>query len=392
MGSSARGPLVRALAWTGAVAVPADLATADHLNEMAAAWSRAAVAPDQTTSPGDVEPVVVPVPLPAGADGDVVDPELRWRQFLETASQVVTGVAIEDGRGELLMLHAGGVAGPDGRVVVLVGPSGRGKTTATRTLARDLGYVSDETVAVTRDLAVLPHPKPLSLIVDGGGGIKRQAGPDELGLAPLPDAPLRLHRVVVLDRDPDHAGPALIEPVDAVDVLADLVGQVSYLPDLERPLHRLLGTLAAAGGLRRAAYAEAADLLPLVRDLLAEEPAPPTGALDVPAPLVGPVPADTAADRWTPGDLVDVVDDGDRAYVLSGGYVRVLEGIAPAVLAGVLAGEEDEALVARVVAVHGHPPADPDDPGAPTAETLVTSVLVALANAGIVRRGGDPAS
>ncbi|MFX6027812.1 hypothetical protein ABTE84_20905, partial [Acinetobacter baumannii] len=65
------------------------------------------------------------------------------------------------------MLHAAGVAGSDGAVVVLVGPSGAGKTTAIRHLAARAGYVSDETIALNATGAVLPYRKPLSVITDG---------------------------------------------------------------------------------------------------------------------------------------------------------------------------------------------------------------------------------
>ena len=51
--------------------------------------------------------------------------------LLERLSQRVTLAAIEAHRGRRWMLHAAGLALPDGRVVVLVGPSGRGKTTVT---------------------------------------------------------------------------------------------------------------------------------------------------------------------------------------------------------------------------------------------------------------------
>ena len=54
--------------------------------------------------------------------------------MLSGLSQQVTLAAIEAARGRAWMLHAAGIATPDGQVVVLVGPSGRGKTTASRAL------------------------------------------------------------------------------------------------------------------------------------------------------------------------------------------------------------------------------------------------------------------
>lgn len=60
-------------------------------------------------------------------------------------------------------LHAGAVE-RDGRVVLLVGASGRGKSTLTaRLVRRGFRYLSDELAAVTATGEVLPYAKPLSL-------------------------------------------------------------------------------------------------------------------------------------------------------------------------------------------------------------------------------------
>jgi hypothetical protein len=63
-----------------------------------------------------------------------------------------------------LLLHAA-AAERDGRVVVLAGPEGSGKSTLVDALVRSgLRYVTDETVAVTRQVAhIAPYPKPIAL-------------------------------------------------------------------------------------------------------------------------------------------------------------------------------------------------------------------------------------
>ncbi len=71
--------------------------------------------------------------------------------------------AISGLRGEALMLHASAVALDDGRVIGFVGPSGRGKTTASQALGRTYGYVTDETLAIRADGSVVAYPKPLSI-------------------------------------------------------------------------------------------------------------------------------------------------------------------------------------------------------------------------------------
>src|SRR4029450_12926385 len=116
-------------------------------------------------------------------------------------------------RGQTVMLHAAGLSAEDGSVLALVAASGRGKTTAAVTLARHgLGYVTDETVAIRANGQVVPYPKPLSFVAGGdSGGPKRQHSPDDLGMRGLP-AELRLARLVVVDRVPQHAAEPGPEP------------------------------------------------------------------------------------------------------------------------------------------------------------------------------------
>ena len=107
---------------------------------------------------------------------------------MEWLTARVTLEGIESQHGRLWMLHACGLADPaSGATVVLVAPSGTGKTTAARVLGRTFGYVSDETVAIGPDGAVVAYPKPLSLL-EGGVRPKRQRSPRELGLVDAPRA------------------------------------------------------------------------------------------------------------------------------------------------------------------------------------------------------------
>lgn len=72
--------------------------------------------------------------------------------------------AIDATRGQLL-LHAGAVAAPGGRVVLLPGPSGSGKTTLTAALVgAGLAYVTDETLAAhPMTLEITAYRKPLTV-------------------------------------------------------------------------------------------------------------------------------------------------------------------------------------------------------------------------------------
>ena len=242
----------------------------EHLREaVARAWRDCA----SGSAVGDPDAEVVDVLLD---DDETVVAEARRRgatastsldHLLHDLSPVVTERAITRNAGRLLMLHAAGVADrASGACVALVAPSGTGKTTATQTLARELGYASDETVGIRDDLSVVAHPKPLSILTSADSALKVQTPASELGLHPAPSG-LRLAGVLVLRRDPD--GPDLeVREVRTVLALAELAPQTSYLSRLPRPLHRLADALVATGGLRVVSYREADSLLPVVRELM----------------------------------------------------------------------------------------------------------------------------
>ena len=188
---------------------------------------------------------------------------------MDRLSPMVTRLAVDDRRHDLVMFHACAVADPaTGRTAVLYGPSGTGKTTMARTLCTDLVYLSDETAGVAPDLRIVPYPKPLSIIVNAGDELKEQVSPGRLGLVRPADMEYRLAALVQLTRDPDHEGDATLDRLATVDALPELVAQTSYTREMERPLHRLADLTQRVGGVRRVTYAEAAQLRPVVRALL----------------------------------------------------------------------------------------------------------------------------
>jgi hypothetical protein len=71
---------------------------------------------------------------------------------------------VVEGAGRRLLLHAA-AAEQDGRIVILAGPEGSGKSTLVDALVRaGLRYVTDETVAVRLPSARIdPYPKPIAL-------------------------------------------------------------------------------------------------------------------------------------------------------------------------------------------------------------------------------------
>ena len=187
-------------------------------------------------------------------------------ELLHLLSPAVTQRAIAANRGELVMLHAAALADPDtGATAVLVAPSGTGKTTASTVLGRRFAYLSDETAAVGRDGEVLPYRKPLSVIEDGP--FKAQRSPSELGLL-MTDRRCHLAALLVIERDPEHLGDPVVSRMHDVDAIAALAPQSSYLPSLERPLHRLAEVIAMAGGAHHVRYREAETLGEVVEQLL----------------------------------------------------------------------------------------------------------------------------
>lgn len=273
------------------------------------ARSRDAVAPDATV---------------------VADPSISRARMLSDLSSAVTQAAIGAGRGKRWMLHAAGLAASDGRVIVLVGASGAGKTTATRTLARRWGYVSDETVGIDLDGTVHPYRKPLSIITDGHE-VKVQRAPGDLDLRGLESTRLRVGRIVLLDRRADLRRARLV-PVSPAEALTACAPHSSAITSLPRPLHAITRHLDATGGALRAEYTEAEQLLALCDDLdLAAAPIERPPLDDVPLQV-----AEAAGGpRYRLADAVDALsfDDGRLAVLTAtsagAGTLRVLAGLAP---------------------------------------------------------------
>ncbi|NQX10902.1 hypothetical protein HQQ80_04615 [Microbacteriaceae bacterium VKM Ac-2855] len=346
---------------------------------IAASWSRCIVVD------GPPAEIVIDagVPLDAAAPTDPESDRPRVsagsiEQLEETLTSTLTVRAIGERRSDLLMLHACGLAAPDGRVVALVAASGTGKTTSARTLGRLYGYVSDETVGIRADGSVVPYAKPLS-VKRAEGGPKRQIAPDAAGLLTLDDTPLRLASIVLLDRR-DDIDRSTLEFVDPLDALCELVPQTSYLTARKRPLVELLEAFQSRGGARRLVYSEAETLPPLIEEVLASADTP------APAPTPAALDLDVAEDDARPdvaavrrSRVHDAVGDptGDIVLFIDSTVVR-LAGIGPIVWRSTARWVPIDDVVAAVIAVVGRPPEGMD------ATELVRATLNELADAGVV--------
>jgi energy-coupling factor transporter ATP-binding protein EcfA2 len=241
---------------------------------------------------------------------------------------------IQSRQGQLL-LHAGGVAAPDGRVVVIHGPSGSGKTTLTASLVgAGLAYLTDETVCLDPDtLAVEPYPKPLTVKpgsqevlshlrpaeerVDSASG-NWQLDPSSLGGRPIPGVTLRPALIVF----PDHVATisdAEFEAVSRARAAFALGEQSSALWAVEpRPL-AALARLVTRAPAYRVGYGDASTAAPLVVDLLAKvEAEPGTVEFGEPPEPSGPGPRRAAGVDWLELDDEVVAFDGARLHHLDG--------------------------------------------------------------------------
>lgn len=305
----------------------------------------------------------------------------------------VTLTGINRLRGQALMLHAAAVSTDDGRVVGFVGPSGRGKTTASRALGTAFGYVTDETLAIRPDGVVVPYAKPLSL--GERPGHKRTEAASALGLKPTAAGELRLAAIVLLDRRPGIEQP-YIEPVPVTEVVAELVPQSSFLTELENPLRTLAELVVSTGGVRRVVYTEAEGLPAMVEEILSHR-------LDDGETRITDV-ATTERDcdcfndvlREREGGVVkervvgppgtyrraghmDALLIDDQLLVLTPGVVRVLEGVGPIVWLAANDSSEDELRAAALRQL-------PEPPKGVDPAAVVATAIQELVDGGLLVR------
>ncbi|WP_407361019.1 hypothetical protein [Microbacterium sp. LBN7] len=274
---------------------------------------------------------------------------------LSMLSTDVTIAALAHRRADpVWMLHAAGLADESGRVVVLSAPSGTGKTTAARHLSRRYAYVSDETIAIAPDGGVEPYRKPLS-IIEAHSTHKAQVALSSLdGGRPLP-FPLRVAKIVVIDRSADGPEQPSLEELDVAEALELLGPQTSYLCDGEAPLQRIAALLEATGGAVRLRYREVADIDPIIERLLRTE-LRPVDAVS-PRPTASDA-APTRTDAFARAATADELGLDGRIAILqrtpTGGQVHVLDGIGPSLWAAAHDHTLTE-IVEAVVTAHGEP-------------------------------------
>jgi hypothetical protein len=209
---------------------------------------------DRCLADGDERPAAITLEV---SDTDV-------RTALHNLSMTMNRTVTEQRAGEVLTLHGAALADPRGRTALLVATSGTGKTTLSRTLGPRWGYLSDESAGVTPEGLMVGYPKPLSIVRDDWR--KEQLSPTELGLLE-PAATCRISAIVLLNRDAE-AAEVSVTPVGLIASLPRLASESFQLARHDRPLHVLANAIELAGGVHEVRYAEAADLEPVLLELL----------------------------------------------------------------------------------------------------------------------------
>lgn len=344
--------------------------------EMADRWQRCRELASLTTPVLDDAPTTITARSPA-APYDL--------------SREVTRKGLTRLTGRATLLHAAALADEGGRALVLVAPSGGGKSTATRVLGRRLGYVSDESVILLEDQRIAPHPKPPSLVTDPKRRFrKEEPAPDDIGLGATPAMP-RLGRLITLARDPDVTEPA-IHPVGLIDQVLAVLPETSSTWRLPDGLHRLARAVTTGGAPARLHYSEIEACHDLVRDHLArDQPDAPTWEHlppDATQRLAGDEAATGDGGEESGAELTgdDVLARGDWSDAIAvDGEVLVLAGPSPLRLAGpgaVLwrsagAGRSVDALTDDVVTALGDHP---------DARAIVREAAGELLRYGVLRR------
>ncbi|GAA1408265.1 hypothetical protein AUR04nite_34110 [Glutamicibacter uratoxydans] len=283
-------------------------------------------------------------------DLGVVD-DKKFERIQSVLSTEVTLAALRAHSGDLLMFHAGGIARDDGKVAMIIGPSGVGKTTTMRHLGLHYGYVSDETVAVNFQGEVLPYRKPLSIITDGHE-FKVQVAPSTLHLLPLPTAPLILSGIALLKRPDTIESDTVLEPIGLAQGLMMAIEQTSYLGEIHRPLAKLASLASKVGGFKVMTVGTPERIHRVVEQIFDSREVPRWTSI---MPDENRMPrTDTA---FIPLNVVDAVECSDGTVVFTKDKQAILlDGIGPQLWRSSCNLESWQQLINRIEASFGPAP------------------------------------
>lgn len=187
--------------------------------------------------------------------------------------------------------------------------------------------------------------------------------------------------VLFLTRDADGPSVPELEPIPTIEALALAAENSSYLRTLDQPLHRLAEVIDAGGGAHRVTYREAAELEPILTELLAE-PANAEASESTQQPPLSelsfePDSAGRSVQRLPLLDLYVTADGG--AAMTTDGRVVVLSPMATRVMTLIDADTVNTVAVsAALTAEFGAPPDDQ------SARLLTEDVVAGLIGSGLV--------
>ncbi|MCI0157473.1 hypothetical protein KNO15_12295 [Leifsonia shinshuensis] len=319
---------------------------------------------DDASAIDDQVPVVVP---------DATEATVAAR--MASVESQITLAAVRGNVGAGLLFHAAAMTDASGSAILLVGPSGAGKTTAVRHFGRHHGYLTDEIALVHGDALVLSYQKPLSL-VGAPMPTKVQRSANDLGLAPAPLHDSMVERVVVLDRRLDADKGASVQRLGLTESVFALVPRLSSLTATPRPLVSLGRLVAHVGGVERLTYRSIEDL-----DPRAVPTSPPLGAdaLGFTRPLgstpIAPV-SSAPCRRLVRTVPQDAIETSDALIVACDSTVTALAGISPTLWHETATPRSMTEVLRAVREVHGRHDRD---------EAITTSNVDELVERGILR-------
>lgn len=186
---------------------------------------------------------------PATGRHHILDQAGAWQPAMDTAVST-TGVAADMPAGErdgqpgrahspagVAIIRAGAVRTPDGRVMMLVGPPGAGKSTLTAALvAAGCDLLGDDTIGVAPDGTLTATPDALDLDAAARQTLGLAAtthlrtDPHELRAGvTLVTTAVGTDEILVVAYDPDHTGMMSARPLEPEAALGAVLAEVTNL-------------------------------------------------------------------------------------------------------------------------------------------------------------------
>ncbi len=261
------GPIVVRIHGDALPAAPALREAWAHLSQDPSAVPSAPEAAPQTAEPtaGAVAPIDE-VTVEALEGDETVPVSVRIARTTYCVSGRITHRLLNRSLGQYVLLHSGAVDHERYGTVLLIAPSGMGKSTLSTLMAREGLYLSDELAIVHPDtFEVTAYPKPVSRI--DSDGVKRDLALPSLGLTPgfAASAPSHLLLLARDRREDPSVEPHLLR-LPMSRAIPRIIEQSSSMWRLPNPLGTLARLLETVGGALEVHYCEAEQVPALLEN------------------------------------------------------------------------------------------------------------------------------